>query len=194
MSDGSETPDTLLTFDRDFPGSDGPLAPMVGSIAATPDGAAYVQSQGMEYRIRRYARDGRPVLDYTRDVPRTMRSAEEIRTIQQRHGRMAGRMREMGAAEGARDLAQRPIPPERPHFTAHALAVDAGGRLWIRTERGGPDATIFDLFSPAGSWIGEVRLDAPLGRYVIRGSELIGVSRDADDTPQVVRWRIVAGT
>lgn len=194
FEDGRESPDTLFTFDRDFPGSDGPLPPMLASIFAAPDGSAFVQSDGSDYRIRRYGPDGRLRVEYSREVPRTMRSEEEIRTLQQRYGRMAGRLREMGAAEGARDIAQRPVPAERPHFTAHALALDAAGRLWVRTERGGMDVTIFDLFAPDGAWLGEVRLDAPLGRFLIQDSELIGVSRDVDETPQVVRWRIAAGT
>jgi hypothetical protein len=184
--------DTLVAFDRDFPGGDGPLAAVVTSLAAGNDGTIYVGSTGEDYRIRRYAPDGRMLDEFARDIPRTPRSPAEIRSIEQRRDRMAARVQEMRRSEGGAIGTPPAVPPERLHFSAHALAVDAADRLWVRTDRGGPDATIFDLFSSDGRYLGELPLSVRVGRFIIRGDRLAGVVVGADEVPRVRLWRIAA--
>ncbi len=73
------------------------------------------------------------------------------------------------------------------------IEVDDAGYLWVRrTELWENGADTFDLFDPAGRYLGVVdnklKVTWPM---VIRGDALYAVSLDQDEVPRVVRARIV---
>jgi hypothetical protein len=54
-------------------------------------------------------------------------------------------------------------------FAIDGMRYDDTGRLWVRTMRGDQHTTVFDVFTPAGAFAGEVRLDALVGSYSLAG-------------------------
>ena len=79
---------------------------------------------------------------------------------------------------------------ERNHFNMDALAYDEAGRLWVRTERGGLNGTVFDIFDAAARYIGEVRVPMRIGAYAIHNGMLAGKVTDEDEVEFVQVWRV----
>lgn len=77
-----------------------------------------------------------------------------------------------------------------------SLRADSAGHIWIRTERGvGSGATIFDIFSEEGEFLGEVTLPvevkSPGAGFDVAGDYLATVHLDeATATELVTLWRI----
>ena len=78
----------------------------------------------------------------------------------------------------------------KPHASADALRYDDAGRLWVRTLRGTDTSTVFDLFSGAGAYLGEVTLPTRVESYSLAGSYLATATDRADGTPMVVLWTV----
>lgn len=89
---------------------------------------------------------GAEILRLERDIPAPPRDAQTIADIESRRGRM-GRITGSGTRGD-------PIHPSDPHFLS--FHEDDCGRLWVQTFRGGRKLTIADVFSPNGSFVGEV--------------------------------------
>ncbi len=78
-----------------------------------------------------------------------------------------------------------------PHFTRHALAYDSQGRLWVRTGRGEPGTTVFDVFAPDDAFLGERQVDESVGTYAIAQGILVGVAtHPTTEVQRVMRWEI----
>lgn len=177
-----------------FPPSEG-IAGTVDALAVSPRGAIAVGDGRREYRIRRWSADGRLLApDIVRAIERTPRTAEEIAEVQERLARAGSRVRAAMEQQTGRSSSGTPTPPAvdplRNHFGIAALQYDDAGRLWVKTARGGPSRTIFDLFDPAGRFLGEVELPAAIGMFDIAGDHLVAVVRGEDDVPQLSRWMI----
>jgi len=89
---------------------------------------------------------------------------------------------------GARlDLSR--IPKQKPLFGR--LIVDDQHRVWVmRTVARG---TTFDIFGPDGRWLASASTDLELEGYLpilIQGDRLFAVTKDQDDLPYVIRFRI----
>jgi hypothetical protein len=85
------------------------------------------------------------------------------------------------------------IPGVKPALEGMFVAQE--GHLWVAaTPRNRADqGYVFDIFDPAGRYLGPLRLPFRLSRYplpVIRGGLLVGVTRDELEVPFVVRARI----
>jgi hypothetical protein len=60
----------------------------------------------------------------------------------------------------------------KPHFPwMGGIAVDPAGRAWVLTARGGR-RTEFDVFSPAGEFLGTVATAGRVAAFAIRGPRL----------------------
>ena len=162
------------------------------SSAPGPDGRVAV-SLGDEYRVRVLNPDGTPLHEIRRDIARVRRTAEEVAAIREDRER-ARRTRGGGHPESAG--AEVEVDPLHPHlFSRDALSYDGEGRLWVRTPRGGPTKTIFDLFDSTGAFLGEVVADRALTDFFLGKETLVGVTEDRDTGIQrVMRWRLVDGT
>ncbi|MFQ5742419.1 MAG: hypothetical protein ACE5HV_02390 [Acidobacteriota bacterium] len=159
-----------------------------GAFAAAPDGS-FVIADPIDYRIQRFDADGNLVAEFGRDIERPRKSEEELRQERQR-------LEEVAARRGRQ--AQEP-DPLKPHFTINPLDYDDAGRLWVRTPRGGPDETIFDVFDATNEFIGEVvvpvtfKLDPfTLRNFDVGGGHLAAVLLDQAGTDQVKIWRVIA--
>jgi hypothetical protein len=83
------------------------------------------------------------------------------------------------------------ISPYRPFFEArNALAFDDQGRLWVRTTRGGPAETVFDVFDRSGGLRGELTIPQAVGGFAVRHGYLVGVTTGELDVPTVTIWRL----
>jgi hypothetical protein len=151
-----------------------------------PDGG-FALGEGREsYRINVYRAEGTLLYPIARDVTRPRRTPEELDRLRQRL--LAGGRR--AAAEGG-GSGPPPVDPLRPHFTAlDALAYDDAGRLWVRTERGGAGATLFDLFDRSGAYLGELVVDLEVEQFALADGYLAGAVSSPEGTQRVVVWRV----
>ena len=103
-----------------------------------------------------------------------------------------------------------PVPSTKPPF--QSMWVDADGRIWLRrhvraAKRDLPETVetrsrlrrpnvtwledgVFDLYSPAGRYLGCVALPWTVRPRVASGSHVWGTERGAFDEEYVVRWRL----
>lgn len=181
---------TLTTLTATFP----KLEP--GEHARTPSvavsaGAIAVGDGVAEYRIRRFTPDGTVIGDIVRDVPKRRKTPADIEQERAQFQRRAARMQAMVRAEGRSGPAPAFTPrAEHHHFLSSALEFDEQGRLWVRTERGGLRATVFDIFDAAGRYTGEVSVAAHVGPFAVRDGILAGRVRDEDEVEYVAVWRV----
>jgi hypothetical protein len=61
----------------------------------------------------------------------------------------------------------------------------------VRSTRGEPDATVFDLFDGAGRFLGEMRVPVRIGVYAIGGDLLAGAVSGPDEAPMIEMCRII---
>jgi hypothetical protein len=191
----TDDPERIVRFTPDFPLKGAGEPSIFVSLAAAPDGTFAVGEGNFEYRIRIYDLRGGVVREIVRDIANTRRTPQELAAETARQNRQRSRAQAMRQVEssGSRVLPLPPInvPETEAYFLAHAFAFDPSGRLWVRTERGGSDDTIFDLFDPEGSYLGDIRVNERIGRFVVAHGFLAGVTRDADEAQYVTVFRLV---
>ena len=186
----SETPTLVTSFTTPPPGE----ATMSASVAIAPNGdIAYIPTADT-YAIHRISSAGQALPNITRDIARPRRTPEELAALK-------GRMQMVGsAAKSAQESKQSGGSKSllsdddrfafKPHASTDALRFDDSGRLWVRTMRGTDKTTVFDVFAPAGAFIGEVTLPARVDAYSLAGSYLATATERADGTPIVVLWSV----
>lgn len=190
---GAERGEIVVASTNGFPPSEG-VAGTIDALAVSPDGVLAIGDGRAEYRIRRYSADGRVLApDIVRAIEKTTRTPEEITEMEQRMAGRGAQMRAamerqgMGSSGGARMPAVNPL---RNHFGSQSLRHDDAGRLWVRTERGVAERTVFDLFDPAGAFLGAVEVPGRLGVFAVAGEYLAAATRGEDDLPAVGLWRV----
>ena len=195
LDPGAEKGEIVVASTEGFPPSEG-IAGTIDALAVSPSGVLAVGDGRAEYRIRRYSPDGRVIApDIVREIAKTPRTPGEIAEIEQR---MAGRGAQMRAAmekqsAGSSSPVRMPAAnPLRNHFGSQSIGYDDAGRLWVRTERGGVERTVFDLFDAAGAFLGEVHVPGRLGNFALSGDYLAAATRGEDDIPAIALWRVVA--
>ena len=162
------------------------------SIAVAPSGIIAVGTDPFTYRIGRIGPDGKSMGDVVRDIPRERRTEAEMAELATRLGRGAGmRSAEQGVSRGpARGGTSTPDFTMKPFYPLDGLRYDDAGRLWVRTTRGAELQTVFDVFAPAGTFLGSVTLPAHVGTFALAGSWLVTGGEDADGIPRVTLWRV----
>ena len=88
-----------------------------------------------------------------------------------------------------------PGPRYAAHFSGRTfdgdLRFDASGRLWVRTPRGNfSGRTVFDVFAPDLTYLGEVTIAEVLTYWHIGGSLLVGAGFSDLDIPIVKVWSV----
>ena len=191
VADGATEATGTVTLRADFPRLEPGEPARTPAVAADFRGGFAVGDGIAEYRIRRYDADGRSLGDIVRTIPKQRKTAAELDVERERMQRRVARMADMQRAESGRAAAPSFTPrEERNHFNMDALAFDESGRLWVRTERGGLDATIFDLFDADGRYLGELRVPMRVGTYALGGGWLAGKVVDDDEVEFVQLWRV----
>lgn len=84
------------------------------------------------------------------------------------------------------------IPTTAPAFGD--FQADAEHRIWVElTVPSDSTSTYWDLFTPAGVWLGTVRAPFRARQMVFRRGEVVVSTTDADDLPMIVRYRMTEG-
>lgn len=160
------------------------------SPAVRDDGAFAFGEGSEEYLVHFYGPAGDLRASVRRDLDRRPRTAEEIAALRDRRMMAGGSGRRR--AEGGVGGDAPEIDPLQPHFRQlRALQFDERGRLWVRTSRGLPGRTIFDVFGADLRYVGEVSIDRSIGIYSVRGGWLAGVTADELDIPGIGVWRVL---
>ena len=165
---------------QDFPRADAPSE--IHSLAVAPDGSVAVGDGASEYRIRVF--QGGRSSDVTRNIPRKTRTPAEMAEMQSQviaGGRKA-------RAEGGQPSSE--VPREKPHFGWLGFRYDSAGRLWVKTGRGDETRTVFDLFAPSGTYLGEVVVPGRVSSFSLAGSYLATAGENDDGVPQVSLWSV----
>jgi len=168
-----------------------PVAPGLLSMAIDGDGRVAV-AESYTYRISILDATGAEVAVVGRDIPRTERTPEEVADLAAAFARGPGAAEAVAAGGSASDAPKpRRVDPLRPHFPMGALAWDDDDRLWVKTARGGPGRTVFDLFGSDGAFLGELGVELELGDWAVGRGMLVGVSEDPEfGVNTVARWRV----
>lgn len=184
---------TLLRLEPEFPRARDGSPSLFFDLVAAPHGGFTIGAGAFDYRVRHYDAAGGRTGETVREVPRSRRSQTEISRERERRERNRERVARMRTAEGGRSAArpgEPPIPEEKNHFDSRALGYDAKRRLWVHTQRGGISETIFDVFTPAGGYVGEVRLPVQVQRFALGPGVLAAIVINDDDVTEVVVWRV----
>lgn len=180
-----------------------PFAPQP-QWAWSPQGH-FVSGTGDEYAVMVRHPDGGAPLRIEREVPalRASRAERENHTAVLTAG--------LSATDPAWRWHGPSVPETKAHFTA--IRVDDDGRLWLRrsqpgvrravdegAEAGAPpsaqprlewhEPTAYDVFSPAGRYLGFLPLADSVAILRMSGDLVWGVVRDSLDVPYVTRFRI----
>jgi YD repeat-containing protein len=189
LDEGTDAAQPFTVLRDDFPiRQPGPIITMP-VLAARPAGGLAVGDGHTEYRIRLFDPTGAVTRDIVRDIPRQRKTKAELETDAARRDRMS---RELARAMPRRG--SRPPPPAPPvdehrrHFTT--FEYDDHGRLWVHTARGDRGETIFDVFDPAGRYLGELKLPHRLDAFAVGSGLLAGRVYDQDRIQYVAVWRV----
>jgi len=188
--DRATEPTKLITLNAEFPKLEPGEHARTPAIAANARGGIAIGDGIAEYRIRRYDENGRSLGDIVRPIARQRKTPAELDAERERMQRRAARMAQMLRAEGSARAPTFTPREYRNHFNMDALAYDETERLWVRTERGGLNATVFDIFDAAGQYAGEVRAPMRIGAFALHSGHLAGKVTDDDEVEFVQVWRV----
>ncbi len=139
------------------------------------------------YRLRVVDAEGNVVREFGRDTAPPPKSAAELETE-----------REANRVRRERGRLEREIDPNRGYIAPSGLQVDGAGRTWVLTMRYTDTTSVFDVFQPDGTYLGEVVLEIPttfnpngITPFVTAGDRLAVMTDLADGTAVVYVYRIV---
>ncbi len=165
----------------------------IPGIAVSASGDVALARDNEQYRIARLSRDGTWLTDLVRDIPRVARTPEEQADLDRRLKQVGS----MVTAEKGQSKAPRPVvgtnPADltlKPHFPFSGLRYDDEGRLWILTNRVSGSVSVFDLFSPQGTFLGSLRVPVGVQAYAVHGAFLVTAGERDDGTPVVTLWSV----
>ena len=171
-----------------------PVGPgiIMPSIAVAPSGIVAFGTDPFTYRIARLGPDAKPMSDIVRDIPRQKRTEAEMKELADRLSagparRGAEASVSRAPASGGSSLTDFTM---KPFFPLDGLRYDDTGRLWVLTTRGAEQQTVFDIFAPAGGFLGSLSLPAHVGTFALAGTYLVTGGEDADGIPRVTLWRV----
>jgi hypothetical protein len=162
------------------------------SVAVAPSGDLAVLSDGNVYEIHRMRPDGSLAGTWSRHIDRVKRTPDEIAALELVRQRARGQAAVEARAGRGRAPTPRPAGTDelKPHVAIDGLRFDDSGRLWVRTMRGDHTRTILDVFSPSGTWLGEVVVPFPMGAFSLAGRWLAADVEAEDGTRRVMIWEV----
>ena len=189
-SPSGDAPVRVATVTMPQPGADGSISP---SAAVAPNGDIAWVSSTDEYVIHRLGASGQALPDIVRSIPRLRRTPEELAAVRARAGINQAKVAQEAKQSGGRSAKGLESDDRfiyKPHASADALRYDDSGRLWIRTQRGTPKTTVFDVFGASGEYDGEVTIPMAVEAYSLAGSYLATAGERADGIPVVTIWTV----
>lgn len=154
------------------------LNPFVVGHAVSDDGRVALGYGWGPYRVDVYDLEGRKIGDITRDVERPRRSEQELTAL-------ADAMSEVPAGGGA---APGTPSDDKPHFDMASFRFDLSGRLWIRSNRGAPGHTAFDVYDAQYAYLGQVDVPRHVLHFAFAGERLLTAHVGENDVPRVGIW------
>lgn len=165
-----------------------PYSP-VPVVAYHPNGG-FVRGWSGEYRLIRTLRGPDTAAVVARrwvpdPIPEPLRAARVAEVVKN--------AKDMVGEDEARAVARLDeVPKTAPAFTG--LRVDDEGFLWVRRFSGGDSTrTTFDVFDPAGPWLGPVSLPVAVpeyGGHLVAAGSFYTTAEGDDGRPAVIRYRI----
>ena len=182
-------PERHATLPRRTSGPPGMVQP---SIAVASSGVMAFVLDPFTYRIGRLDAAGKPMPDIVRDIPPARRTDAEMKELADRLASGPGRR---VAENGNASVAAGAAPPGidlslKPHVRLDGMRFDDAGRLWVLSMRGIGGQSVFDIFAPAGAFLGSLTLPAEVSTFSLAGSYLVTAGEDADGIPHVTLWRV----
>ena len=169
------------------------------SVDIASNGTLAIIPSNDRYQIVLIDSAGKRLPDITREIERTRRTPAEEQAMRARLRGGMGQMMEAMEKSAGKSSSKAPVPVHgtsdlslKPHFAVDGLRFDSSGRLWVRTMRGDGTHTIFDVFSPAGAFLGAVTLDGQVQLFALAGNWLVTSGENADGVPTVTRWTVSA--
>jgi hypothetical protein len=162
-----------------------PLSPSVVK-ALHPNGGFVIGWTG-EYRILRSVKGEDTAMVFTRSwAPDAIPESTRRKAVEDMVANAKGMVGEASARETAK-LSD--VPTSAPAY--QTLRVDLDGNVWARHLIGSDSTrTLYDVFSPAGAWLGAVTVPVTVPEY---GGQFFGhgviysVGEDSDGRPMIVR-------
>ncbi len=190
-------------FMRASADKNGVSKPWLGAEAVlATDGAQFYYGYGTKYELTRYAAAGKPDLIVRRawTAPKVSRREHEQFTDEWLSRWSKAKGAEL--AEERRTFLASDYFKVLPAFSA--LLLDRLGRLWARTPAAidaavagslndypmGPSS--WSVFGANGVWLGDVKMPARFSPTDIGANYVLGIARDEDDVPTVVRFTLSA--
>ncbi|HEX2168031.1 MAG TPA: 6-bladed beta-propeller [Longimicrobiales bacterium] len=189
LARGSDTPEEFTVLTPNIPTARTDEITHAPILAARPAGGIAIGYGHEAYQIRVFDEQGSFVRDIVRNVSRPRKTEKEIAKEQAAREMSIGRLSAM-VTEAGHDPPRLSVSvdEERRHFTD--LQFDAAGRLWVQTERGSPDSTIFDVFDPGGEYLGGVSLPTRINSFALGDDLLAAPMSDDDGIHYIAVWRV----
>jgi hypothetical protein len=140
-------------------------------------GQLVIAASPQTYRVTAFDSSGRAVRHFGRSLRPVHRTEAEVEAVIAEGG---SRVRRMAAAEGGSsdavaELRRSLLKQPKPHFLMNAVTLDARGRLWLATTRGG-ERTEVDVFGADGTFLGTVSLAGRVSALAVRTPWLAVIS------------------
>ncbi len=154
-----------------------------------PDGG-FVTGWSAEYTLIRSPHGGDTSRVFRRawtpdQIPEAFRQARVKEMVTNAKGMV-------GEANARATIRIEDIPTKAPAYTA--IKVDQAGYVWARRLVGSDSTrTAFDVFDPAGAWLGKLSVPVGIPEYtghLITATDFYTTSTDDDGRPVVIRFRI----
>lgn len=146
------------------------------AVAGGPGGLV-VAASPQTYRVTAFDSAGKAIRHFGRSLRPVHRTEAEVEAVIAEGG---SRIRRMAAAEGGNadavaELRRSLLKQPKPHFLMNAVTLDAHGRLWVATTRGGARTEV-DVFGPDGAFLGSVSLAGRVSALAVRSPWLAVIS------------------
>lgn len=175
--DSISVPDTL------FRGETSVSAKLWISHAIADDGRIALGAGASAYRILLTDPSGEIRIQLARDLPRPERTRDELAALE-------ARIQADVAAGLPAHVGRGALQKTEAHFGLNDFRFDGHGRLWVRTNRGGLQDTVFDLYGPELEVLGTLQVPHGIYSFHITSDRLVGEITDDTGVPRVMIWRI----
>ncbi|MEP6835252.1 MAG: hypothetical protein ABJB74_17835 [Gemmatimonas sp.] len=160
------------------------------SVAVAPNGNIALWPDANRYEIIRMDAAGLALPGIVRTVERVRYTVVEDSIRREHMARSMAQMRKMAGITSGPPVAK-PEPLQlKAHIYGDGMRYDPQGRLWVQTMRGNETHTVFDVFSPTGTFVGSVNMPEVVKQFALGGTWLVTASENEDGVPIVTRWRV----
>lgn len=163
-----------------------PAIPFGGNTFVAVAGTRLLVADNARYELAEHGADGRLVRIIRRDTPADpVTDADRAAWLANQRASSGGRFRE----QQEKMLEKMPFPEQKAWFSD--LLLDPAGNAWVERVVAPGTETPWDVFDPAGRFLGTVQVPAGMRLTQVGADFVVGVARDEMEVPQVRVHRIV---